>query len=440
MDRRPPAVQAKDVQTLCPALELSEEAARALGGKLEGLLRAVIKDCAALARHSRRVRVTTEDVRHALQARGCEHIYGAARFQDQELLVAQDTRGVLFAKDPELKVDEIDSTSFDSAPTEDIVHMHWLAIDGVQPVVPENKPAEAHKTKRRKQGHTDADIRPAKRRKGNSDGKSVGFKIRQPVVHNLTKEQQEYLKKIQSVVASIANADSEQLKESTENGGKVLEGLSKDAALQPLVPYLVGFMSQQLQASLQGVAERGPPILCILSAIEALLKNPFIDLHRYASNVMALLLTCQTCRSIGSIALPSHERVRHKAGAVLAVAVDRFRGVRESVTKELIKAVAGDKPLAVQYGAIVGLSCLDLSTWARVVPDLAKAAKRLKGIVDQAGHKDADRGLAAKCLEHLEGLLRSNSVKSDTFRAAMSESMPELASTADGQQNGHSTS
>lgn len=45
---------------------------------------------------------------------------------------------------------------------------------------------------------------------------------------------------------------------------------------------------------------------------------------------------------------------------------------------------------------------------------------------------------AAKCLGHLEGLLRSNGVKSDTFRAALSESLPELASTADAQQNGGS--
>lgn len=48
----------------------------------------------------------------------------------------------------------------------------------------------------------------------------------------------------------------------------------------------------------------------------------------------------------------------------------------------------------------MGLSCLDLTTSERVVPDLAKAVKRLKGSAEQGGHMDADPGLVSLVLRH----------------------------------------
>lgn len=192
------------------------------------------------------------------------------------------------------------------------------------------------------------------------------------------------------------------------------------------MPYLLFFLNQRLQTRLHSATR----LRSVLQAIDGLLQNPFVDLDRHTQNLMPMLLSCLLVRDMASTSSLSHTQVRRQAGGILATALSRFQavsnGVHERVVKELIKGLDAEKPFTTQYGAIVGLSCLDICVMPHMGVHLASTVNRLKDFVKHKQEKDEEYELAVDCRDMLVELLHSASAKSEAFRKDMADSMSDV--------------
>ncbi|GFR44075.1 hypothetical protein Agub_g5235 [Astrephomene gubernaculifera] len=118
---------------------LTDEAAKALAPDVEYRLREVIQDALKFARHSKRTKLTTQDVNNAMRLRNIEPMYGFLGNNDPAKFVrATGHPDVYFVRDATVPLEQITCSALPKAPNHTTVMPHWLFIDGVQPQTEEN--------------------------------------------------------------------------------------------------------------------------------------------------------------------------------------------------------------------------------------------------------------------------------------------------------------
>lgn len=136
---------------------------------------------------------------------------------------------------------------------------------------------------------------------------------------------------------------------------KYLTGLSSLcgilSALQPLVPYLVRYVTHQIHAHLQ---ETGVLHRC-LHLIANLAKNPNLELERYGHQLLPSVLSCLLGSDVGCPGTEDGWELRKLAAIVtqLSIAVfgNALNDLHARVARELCKCLeTTDKPLETQYG------------------------------------------------------------------------------------------
>ena len=121
--------------------KLSAEAASVLAPDVEYRLRALVQDASKFMRHAKRTKLTCSDVNNALLARGCEPVYG---FEDgardaSRFVEAAGHPHVFYVQDAVLDLASFVSRPLPRAiPREPALATHYLAVNGVQPKVPQN--------------------------------------------------------------------------------------------------------------------------------------------------------------------------------------------------------------------------------------------------------------------------------------------------------------
>lgn len=119
---------------------LRDDCAMSLAADAEYRLREIVQDALNFKRHSRRRKLTTSDINYALRVRNVEPLYGFAFPDPVEVTQKTDANGssVFVLEDKEMDFDEILKAPLPKAPLEVTFRAHWLAIEGVQPLIPEN--------------------------------------------------------------------------------------------------------------------------------------------------------------------------------------------------------------------------------------------------------------------------------------------------------------
>ena len=80
-----------------------------------------------------------QDINAALRIRMCEPLYGfPSNMPSQEFVKVKGTNDVFYTYDEELDVNKLLSEPLPPPSIAINVVPHWLAIDGVQPLIPEN--------------------------------------------------------------------------------------------------------------------------------------------------------------------------------------------------------------------------------------------------------------------------------------------------------------
>ncbi|KIY93241.1 Transcription initiation factor TFIID subunit 6 [Monoraphidium neglectum] len=92
------------VQAIAHSLDipqLSDDAAKALAPDVEYRLREVIQEALKFAKHSKRLKVTTEDINNALRLRNAEPLYGFGSRDPARFVRASGHPDLFFLADPE---------------------------------------------------------------------------------------------------------------------------------------------------------------------------------------------------------------------------------------------------------------------------------------------------------------------------------------------------
>ncbi|KAG9449345.1 hypothetical protein H6P81_009310 [Aristolochia fimbriata] len=338
---------------------LPPDVALALAPDVEYRMREVMQEAVKCMRHSKRTVLTADDVDSALSLRNVEPIYGFASGDPLRFKRAVGQKDLFYIDDRDVEFKDVIEAPLPKAPLDTAVTVHWLAIEGVQPAIPENVPVEAL-------------VAPSENKKsehGKEDGLPVEIKL--PVKHVLSRELQLYFDKITDLIVSKSNSDL--LK-------KALISLATDSGLHPLVPYFTFFIADEVSRSLNDF----PLLYALMRVVRSLLQNKHIHIEPYLHQLMPSVITCLVARRLGNRISDNHWELRDFTANLVASICKRFghtyHDLQPRVTKTLLHAFLDPmKALTQHYGAIQGLSVLGPSVVRLLIlPNLEPYMKLLE--------------------------------------------------------------
>ena len=404
-----PKDSVKDVAESLGITNLRENVAVALAADIEYRIRDIAQSASKYMRHSKRTQMTTADVDAALREKNVEPLYGFFPPYTTGRSKGPWFRSVQSASGQPLQVMEDEEIDFEkvleSGPEVGIGrgvgwHAHWLAIEGIQPPVPENPLFLA-----RRPGVADVPEPDA--------GSSTDTVVKPLVKHVLSRELQLYYERLTS---SILNppADANEPKHDTPAQGAApsepealaqysnstsgnlvrdaaLASLRGDAGIHQLVPYLIQWTGANIMHALRmrgksnredGASEPSQSIQLLhimLSTLHALLVNPsiFIEpyLHQLMPSVLSVLLATYAVQQTGSVDAGVEKQafeLRVYAATLLAFVIEHFADyyptLKPRVVATLLQALLVEvddgnatKPeqasgsLDAKLGALIGL-------------------------------------------------------------------------------------
>ncbi|KAF1881799.1 hypothetical protein Lal_00014550 [Lupinus albus] len=313
---------------------LSPDVALALAPDLEYRIREIMQESIKCMRHSKRTFLATEDVDSALALRNLEPIYGFTSNDPMRFRRAAGHKDLFYVDDKDVDFKDLIEAPLPKAPLDTSVTSHWLAIEGVQPAIPENAPAEAP-----------SEIRKPEYKE---DGLPVDVKL--PIKHVITKELQLYYDKITELVLK---------KPGSIPFRRALVSLATDSGLHPLVPYLSRFVADEVAQNLNNL----PLLFALMRLVRSLLQNPHIHIELYLHQLMPPIITCIVAKRIGNRLSDTHWELRSFSANIVASICKRFghvyHNLQPRVTKTFLHAFLDPtKSLPQHYGAIKGIAAL----------------------------------------------------------------------------------
>ncbi|KAF6992669.1 hypothetical protein CFC21_009648 [Triticum aestivum] len=314
---------------------LPADVSAALAPDVEYRLREIMQEAIKCMRHAKRTVLTADDVDSALSLRNVEPVYGFASGDPLRFKRAVGHKDLFYIDDREVDFKEIIEAPLPKAPLDTAVVAHWLAIEGVQPAIPENPPIDAPTENKRTEHAKD-------------DGLPVDIKL--PVKHILSRELQMYFDKIAELTMS---------RSSTPVFREALVSLSKDSGLHPLVPYFSYFIADEVTRSLADL----PVLFALMRVVQSLLRNPHIHIEPYLHQLMPSMITCIVAKRLGHRLSDNHWELRDFSANLVASVCRRYGHVYHNLqirlTKTLVHAFLDPhKALTQHYGAVQGISAL----------------------------------------------------------------------------------
>jgi len=346
-----------------------DDIALALASDVEYRLREIVQEAMKFMRHSRRDVLTTEDVNSALKLHNVERLYGYTFRDPLRFVRAAGHKDLFFIEEKELDFKEILSVPLPKCPRECSFQLHWLAIDGVQPSIPQNpsviQTSETQNSKRKPttmEESTGIENRPS-----NTNQVPVstpGLTVKPSVKHTLSRELQLYYEKVTQAITNMGTMhqreDGPEAKETTKKlYSAALNSLRGDPGLHQLVPYFTRFVSQEVSKNLFNL----DLLYTLLRMVEALLVNLHLRIDPYLHQLMPSIFTCLVGKKLCDDSSADHWSLRDYAARLISLVCNKFgksyKDLQPRTTKTLVQTFLDPtKPLTSHYGAIVGLSAL----------------------------------------------------------------------------------
>ncbi|KAK8644001.1 hypothetical protein V6N13_013278 [Hibiscus sabdariffa] len=313
---------------------LSPDVAIALAPDVEYRVREIMQEAIKCMRHSRRTVLTADDVDSALNLRNMEPIYGFTSRDALRFKRAAGHKDLFYIDDKDVEFKEVMESPLSKAPIDTSVTSHWLAIEGIQPAIPENASVEAPSD--------------GKKAEYKDDGTSVDVKL--PVKHVLSRELQLYFDKIAEI--TMNRSFSVVFKQA-------LLSLATDSGVHPLVPYFTYFIADEVARNLNNF----PVLFALMRVARSLLQNEHIHIEPYLHQLMPSIITCLVAKRLGNKFTDNHWELRNFAAKLVASICKRFghvyHNLQPRVTRTLLHAFLDPtKTFPQHYGAIQGLAAL----------------------------------------------------------------------------------
>ena len=395
-------------------ISLPDDAARNLAMDVEYRIHEILETAIKFMRHSKRKLLTTDDVAHALKLLNIEPLYGYDPAQPlvfKEALVGALGQTLYYIDEHEIEFEKLINQELPRVPRQASFTAHWLAIEGVQPMILQNPlPADIRALPPIFRGSTltvlggdilvdkdslsgsgagdalgngtlgaSASVATASR----AQSATNGVQVKPLVKHVLLKELQLYFDKVAEVLVST-DAEKETLKYAA------LTLLRNDPGLHQLVPYLIQFVAEQITNQLRNFEV----LLTMLEVLLAFMENKTIFLDPYVHALMPCILTLLLAKRIGPSRgeldsssddelLQKQLAIREFAAILLQHIVRQFGSLYTTmlprITRTLLRALLDPlKPIGTHYGALLGLQNMgaeviqlvlvgNLKTWVKLV-------------------------------------------------------------------------
>ena len=311
---------------------LRSDALAALDWHTEHALDRLIQEALKFAMHSKHPgRLCKEDVQSALEVEGHEQIYGG---------LIDESRA------PPVKLADYGPWYFEEPPTLVCVERHWLAIEGIQPNIPQNPPLmeiarfsegalplipEAKKCKLELCSHEDED-------------------------EDVPEDE---VQKLYDVTTSIVLSPSDDERD-VGSLEPMLENFFKQKAARQLEERVTNFLSEQVKKNLSHarLLER------LVVFMDKFVLAPSVKASSHASKFIPALLSCIITKNIGGADGSSHLEIRSRAANVLSNMCKKS-GSKENrkIIKTLLHTLEDPKKsIPACYGAIIALHSIDTKT------------------------------------------------------------------------------
>lgn len=371
----------KDVAELL-GVTIPEDGAKNLAMDVEYRIHEILETAIKFMRHSKRRMLSTGDINHALAVLNIEPLYGYDQSQPlvfKEALFGAGGQTLYYIDDNEVEFEKLINQELPKVPRQTTFTAHWLAIEGVQPMIPQNPLASEIKNlpaivrgatssvlsndllngNASSSGVSGDESKEQRQKKKASGDKDV--EVKPLVKHVLSKELKLYFDKVVEVLIST-DSDKESLREAA------LSSLRTDPGLHQLVPYFIQFVAEQVTNQLRNI----DVLITMLEVISALYDNKTIFLAPYVHALMPCILTLLLAKRIGAPIKESLDdeaitqllkgqfAVREFASLLLEHVIDTYGSsystLTPRVTRTLLRALLdSSKPIGTHYGALLGL-------------------------------------------------------------------------------------
>lgn len=358
-------------------VNLTEESSKNLAMDVEYRIHEILETAIKFMRRSKRKLLTTNDINHALKVLNIEPLYGydnSRPLQFKEALIGGSGQTLYYIDDQEIELEKLINQELPKVPRQTTFTAHWLAIEGVQPIIPQNpSPNDIKSLPPAVRGATSSVFGNDILNSTNNNEKSLtnlsnknkkvtdkDSDIKPLVRHVLSKELKLYFDKVIEVLLS-----NDPQKETMKHAA--LHSLKSDTGLHQLVPYFIQFVAEQITNQLRNIEI----LSTMLEVISALADNKSIFLDPYVHSLMPCILTLLLAKTIGPSIKDSNDEeftnqlksqlaVREFAAILLqhiiTVYGSSYSTLRPRVTRTLLRALLdSSKPIGTHYGALLGL-------------------------------------------------------------------------------------
>ena len=408
---------------------ISDDVLRSLAMDVEYRILEIIEQAVKFKRHSKRETLTSDDIAKSLKVLNVEPLYGYApgvgvqNFTKTQVGVGPQQQNLYCLNDEEVDFDQLINEPLPPAPRIPSFTAHWLAVEGVQPAIPQNPPlteirhnytpfvrgaivtsinenslqtvvpeedlnediTEKSTASTGKQQDTTPAGATVQANQTSQTGSKIAKSIIKPgskelevkprVKHVLSRELQIYFEKVCEALLDQENTDAK-----TRAKTAALHSLKNDTGLHQLVPYFISFISEQITYNLDNLAL----LATILEMMYSLLCNESIFLDPYIHTLMPPILTLLLAKSIGNEdnTLEQTLGLRDFASELLNHVLRKFpkldKTLKPRLTRTLLKSFLDtNRTMGTYYGCFRGVMVLgpetvrffmgNLHNWAELV-------------------------------------------------------------------------
>lgn len=223
------------------------------------------------------------------------------------------------------------------------IALHWLAVQGIQPSVPENPLI-------------------------------VSAEAIEKLPSSIPKELQYLYARMSGILLAAEDGKSVQ---------SVCRVLEADGGIQDLVPYFSKFFYSQIKLH----TKKLQVTRVMIRAIRALNENPSVSLEAHLQQLLPAIFTCVVSAKLSVVTEEDHWSLRDAAADLIAMVAHKyaakFPDLISRICKTYTDALTADKALATVYGGIVGLRALGAHITKTVLLDhLQLISAHLEGVED----------------------------------------------------------
>ncbi|KAF2024524.1 TAF-domain-containing protein [Setomelanomma holmii] len=356
----------RDVAESVGIASLADNVVEELARDVDFRLAQVLEEAMKFMRHGKRTTLSTHDISHALKVLNVEPLYGyestrPLRFGEASLGPGQP---LYYVEDEEVDFEKLINAPLPKVPREITFTAHWLAVEGVQPSIPQNPTTNT------------ADLLPKGPNANPHLAAANGLdnvNVKPLVKHVLSKESQELFAKLSSALTDETNIEWQ---------NAALAAIRTEPGIHQLTTYLLSFVAEKVTHSMKNLFV----LHQMMKTTLALLDNQAIYLDPYIAYMVPPVLTCCIGKNLGSgTQQPSstassetlngnsssdyrsssfnHFDLRGLAASILGRICQKGsssnQGLKSRIARTCLKTFMDfQKPLATHYGALRALASI----------------------------------------------------------------------------------